>query len=61
MKEIESLCIKITSKEPAKETCTCDICGKQIYKRSLKESEELPSNRFSIPFYTVHSGHNDWG
>lgn len=60
-KEVESLLVKIVSKEKTKETCTCDICGRQIYKRSLVDSEELPSNHFSVPFYDVTSGHADWG
>lgn len=60
-KEIESLLIKIISKEESKETCTCDICGRQIYKRSLKASEELPENHFSIPFYKASTWHGDWG
>lgn len=60
-KEIESLIIKTVARRDAKETCICDICGRQIYKRSLVDSEEVPSNHFSVPFYDVTSGHADWG
>lgn len=60
-KTVESLLVKIVNKEKTKETCTCDICGRQIYKRSLVDSEEVPNNHFSVPFYDVTSGHADWG
>lgn len=60
-KEVESLPIKIVASRNAKETCTCDICGRQIYKKSLEASEELPKNILSVSFYKADTGHNDWG
>lgn len=60
-KTIESLTIKKIEKMPATETCTCNVCGQLIYRRSLQESDELPKNDELYSFWDVTTGHNDWG
>lgn len=60
-KTIESLTIKKIEQLPATETCTCSICRKLIYKRSLQNSDELPKNRNYFPYWSVTTGHYDWG
>ena len=60
-KEVVSLIIKTIARKDAKETCICDICGRQIYKKSLEASEELPKNTLFVSFYEAYTGHDDWG
>lgn len=60
-KTIESLTIKKIERMPATETCSCNVCGQLIYRRSLQESDELPKNNELYSFWEVTTGHNDWG
>ena len=60
-KKVETLPIKIIETRKTRETCYCDICGNQIYKRSLVMSEELPNNDQFVYFWEGYTGHNDWG
>ena len=60
-KTIDSLVIKKIERMPSTETCTCDICGRLIYKRSLQATDELPKNNSLYSFWEVTTGHNDWG
>lgn len=44
--------------------CTCDICKKTIYHKKFDEHETISARVIgskSVQWYTVTTGHRDWG
>lgn len=41
------------------ETCTCDICKKQIYVFQLDMKKRIYTD--GVKHFSVVTGHNDWG
>ena len=53
--------VQVTERRHITDICTCCICNKLIYKRTMVDSEELPKNNLMTDYWQVTTGHNDWG
>ena len=60
IKEEEKV-IEVVEKRHITDICTCDVCHKLIYKRTMANSTELPENKLTTDYWKVTTGHNDWG
>ena len=61
MRDQDIKLVTTTEQRPATETCTCDICNKLIFRRSIIDSEDMPKNTRQVAYWEVTTGHNDWG
>ena len=60
MKKIDYKEIQVTQKTAVCEYLICDKCGRVIYKKL--ENNKVPYNkRVFVDWYTITTGHNDWG
>ena len=48
----------VTEERKSQEICSCDVCGKVIFRRSF-----LPGEMRNVPvqFWKITTGYNDWG